>query len=92
VIEPEACPTSAPISGRGRDGVTAFAVAPGVVDTQFNAGLFEEYGLAFFADETALGEVARPQDIANVVAFLASGLARHATGAVVDVNGASYVR
>jgi hypothetical protein len=27
-----------------------------------------------------------------VVAFLASGLVRHATGSVVDVNGASYVR
>jgi len=27
-----------------------------------------------------------------VIAFLASGLARHATGATIDVNGASYVR
>ena len=33
-----------------------------------------------------------PQDIANVIAFLASGLARHATGTTIDVNGASYVR
>jgi len=41
---------------------------------------------------TALGEVAQPQDVANVIAFLASGEARHATGATVDVNTASYVR
>ena len=49
-------------------------------------------GLDFFADDTALGEVARPEDVANLIAFLASGLARHATGTTVDVNGASYVR
>jgi 3-oxoacyl-[acyl-carrier protein] reductase len=76
----------------GRDGVTAFAVAPGFVDTPFNDALVEQYGLEFYANDTGLGEVARPQDLANVIAFLASGLARHATGATVDVNGASYVR
>ena len=37
-------------------------------------------------DDTALGEVAQPQDVANVIAFLASGEARHATGATIDVN------
>jgi 3-oxoacyl-[acyl-carrier protein] reductase len=76
----------------GRDGITAFGVAPGFVNTSFNDPLVAEYGLEFFADDTALGEVAGPQDLANVIAFLASGLARHATGATVDVNGASYVR
>jgi 3-oxoacyl-[acyl-carrier protein] reductase len=76
----------------GRDGITAFGVAPGFVNTPFNDPLVAEYGLDFFADDTALGEVAEPQDLANVVVFLASGLARHATGATVDVNGASYVR
>ncbi len=39
-----------------------------------------------------LGEIAEPEDIANTVAFLASGLARHATGTTIDINGASYVR
>jgi 3-oxoacyl-[acyl-carrier protein] reductase len=76
----------------GRDGVTAYAVAPGFVDTPFNDPAVERYGLEFFANDTALGEVAGPQDVANVIAFLASGLARHATGTTVDVNGASYVR
>ncbi len=76
----------------GRDGVTAFAVAPGFVNTPFNDDLVEKYGLDFFASDTGLGEVAGPQDLANVIVFLASGLARHATGTTVDVNGASYVR
>lgn len=76
----------------GRDGVTAYAVAPGFVDTPFNDPAVERYGLDFFAEDTGLGEVAGPQDVANVIAFLASGLARHATGTTIDVNGASYVR
>jgi 3-oxoacyl-[acyl-carrier protein] reductase len=76
----------------GRQGVTAFAVAPGFVDTAFNAPAVAEHGMELFVNDTALGEVAQPQDIANVVAFLASGAARHATGATIDVNSASYVR
>lgn len=76
----------------GRDGITAHAVAPGFVNTSFNDAPVEQYGLEFFANDTALGEVAGPQDLANVITFLASGLARHTTGATVDVNSASYVR
>ena len=64
----------------GRQGVTAFAVAPGFVDTPFNAPAVAEHGIDLFVNDTALGEVAQPQDVANVIAFLASGKARHATG------------
>jgi NAD(P)-dependent dehydrogenase (short-subunit alcohol dehydrogenase family) len=74
----------------GRQGVTAFAIAPGYVDTAFNQPV--EGTVEAAARDTGLGEVAQPQDVANVVAFLASGLARHATGTTIDVNGASYVR
>ena len=76
----------------GRQGVTAFAVAPGYVDTSFNQRFADEVGVEVAARDTGLGQVAQPQDVANVIAFLASGLARHATGTTIDVNGASYVR
>jgi NAD(P)-dependent dehydrogenase (short-subunit alcohol dehydrogenase family) len=76
----------------GRQGVTAFAVAPGYVDTAFNAPFAEKFGVEAAARDTGLGQVAQPQDVANVIAFLASGLARHATGTTIDINGASYVR
>ena len=76
----------------GRAGVTAFAIAPGYVDTPFNAPFAEKFGVEAAARDTGLGEVALPQDVANVIAFLASGLARHATGTTIDINGASYVR
>ena len=75
----------------GRQGVTTFAIAPGYVDTPFNQVFADTVGVEAAAADTGLGEVARPQDVANIVTFLASGLARHATGTTIDVNGASYV-
>ncbi len=76
----------------GRQGVTAFAIAPGYVDTSFNKVFAEEVGVEVAAADTGLGEVAQPQDVANVILFLATGLAKHATGTTIDINGASYVR
>ena len=76
----------------GREGITAFAIAPGWVNTALNQDFFDKYGVAAAAETVPLGEVAEPEDIANTIAFLASGLARHATGATIDINGASYVR
>ena len=58
----------------GRQGVTAFAIAPGYVDTAFNQAFRDEFGVEVAAADTGLGEVAQPQDVANVIAFLASGL------------------
>lgn len=75
----------------GRQGVTAFAIAPGYVDTPFNQVFADTVGVQSAADQTGLGQVAQPQDIANVIAFLASGQAKHATGTTIDINGASYV-
>lgn len=76
----------------GRAGITAFAIAPGYVDTPFNQAFADEVGVSVAAADTALGGVARAEDVANVVAFLASGLARHMTGATLDINSGSYMR
>ena len=76
----------------GRDGITAFAVAPGFVRTNLNKDFFDKYGVEGAAKDIPLGEVAEPEDIANTIVFLASGLAKHATGTTIDINGASYMR
>ena len=39
-----------------------------------------------------LREVTPPQDVAEMVVFLASGRSRHTTGATIDITGADYVR
>jgi 3-oxoacyl-[acyl-carrier protein] reductase len=76
----------------GRQNITVFTIAPGFVRTDLNRVFFERFGIKEAAKESSIGEIAEPQDIANSVIFLASGLAKQATGAVLDINGASYVR
>ena len=78
--------------GFGADNIVAFVVAPGFVRTERVERRMRDHGEDSVLDEIPLGDMASPEDVANVVAFLASGLARHATGATIDVNGASYVR
>jgi 3-oxoacyl-[acyl-carrier protein] reductase len=68
------------------------AVAPGFVETDMaTASLAGEGGDAIRA-QSPLGRVARPEEVAAAVLFLASPGAEFSTGAIVDVNGASYLR
>ena len=43
-------------------------------------------------NQSPLGRVALPEEVAHVVLFLASEKAAFTTGAIVDINGASYLR
>ncbi|MFF2315262.1 SDR family NAD(P)-dependent oxidoreductase [Arthrobacter sp. NPDC058097] len=73
--------------GYGRENILAYAVAPGWVATDL-AGELDPSVLAGLP----LGEVTPPEDVAEVIAFLASGRSRHSTGATIDITGADYVR
>ncbi len=73
-------------------GITVHTVAPGFVDTEMAADhLTGPRGDAIRA-QSPLGRVATPDEVAAIVVFLASGEAAFATGTIVDVNGASYLR
>ncbi len=74
--------------GYARDGILAYAVSPGWVNTDIAAG----QDLEELARALPLGEVTPPEDVAEVVAFLASGKSRHSTGTTIDITGADYVR
>ena len=74
--------------GYGRDGIRAYAVAPGWVATDLADDALTEGANAALP----LGEVTPPEDVAETIAFLASGRAGHATGATIDITGADYVR
>jgi NAD(P)-dependent dehydrogenase (short-subunit alcohol dehydrogenase family) len=62
------------------------------MNTSFNKMFARRFGVEVAAAETGLGKVAQPEDVANVIVLLASGLVKHATGTTIDINGASYVR
>jgi NAD(P)-dependent dehydrogenase (short-subunit alcohol dehydrogenase family) len=76
----------------GKDGIAAFAVAPGFTRTEMAQDFIDQYGPEIAMRDNALGRYTEPEDVAPTVVFLASGLADHATGTTVDINAASYVR
>ena len=78
--------------GFAKDGVLAFAICPGFTMT----GMAEDYlasrgGDKLLAD-IPLGRVAMPDEVAEMARWLALDAPASMTGAVLDVNGASYVR
>ncbi|MGE0006480.1 MAG: SDR family NAD(P)-dependent oxidoreductase [Parvibaculaceae bacterium] len=76
--------------GYAHRNVLAYLVAPGFVRTERQEGVIAARGEAAMIRDIPLGEMASSSDIAPIVVFLASGAARHATGATIDINGASY--
>ncbi len=78
--------------GYGKDGITAFVVAPGFTRTEMAQDFIDQYGEDFAMKDVALNRMTEPKDIAPTVLFLASGLADHATGSTIDINAGSYVR
>jgi 3-oxoacyl-[acyl-carrier protein] reductase len=73
----------------GPRGIRVNAVAPGVVATEMSSFTQTESGRSFALGMQALQRIARPEDIGDVVAFLASDAARWITGASVPVDGGS---
>ncbi|MGA9837420.1 MAG: SDR family NAD(P)-dependent oxidoreductase, partial [Gemmatimonadaceae bacterium] len=74
----------------GGAGVTVNCVAPGLVRTEMTAALPAEI-VDNAKRESALGRVAEPEDVAQVVTFLCSAQARHVTGMVIKVDGGQYI-
>jgi NAD(P)-dependent dehydrogenase (short-subunit alcohol dehydrogenase family) len=78
--------------GFARENILAFAVCPGFTMT----GMAEDYlasrgGEKLLAD-IPLGRVAHPTEVASAAAYLALDAPASMTGAVIDINGASFVR
>ena len=73
----------------GPHGIRVNAVAPGVIDTDMSNFTKTEAGREVTLGMQALKRIGKPEDIADVVAFVASDGARWITGASIPVDGGS---
>lgn len=67
-------------------------VAPGFVETDMAAEYLQGPQGDDIRNQSPLGRVARPEEVAQAVLFLAAEGSEFMTGAIIDVNGASYLR
>lgn len=70
----------------GRKGVTANVVCPGFIDTDMTRGVPEKIW-HLMVGKIPMGKAGKPEDVANMVAFLASDEASYVTGEVINVGG-----
>ena len=74
----------------GPSGIRVNCVSPGVIDTPMNA-MHSAETMAELAEETPLGRIGTPEDVANAVLFLASDQASFITGQTLGVNGGMII-
>lgn len=67
-------------------------VAPGFVETDMAVELLESEAGDSIRQQSPTGRVAKPEEVAYCILFLASEQAAFTTGCILDVNGASYLR
>jgi NAD(P)-dependent dehydrogenase (short-subunit alcohol dehydrogenase family) len=78
--------------GYAGEGILCFGVAPGFTVSEMTAEYLQGRGGAQIVADIPLGRVASTDEVAEVIRWLAAEAPASATGSVIDVNGASYVR
>ena len=74
----------------GKFNVNVNVVAPGMVMTDMAKNIPAEF-LNKAIDETVMGRIATPDDVAHLVTFLCSNKARHITGEIFKIDGGQYI-
>ncbi|MFL6730604.1 MAG: SDR family NAD(P)-dependent oxidoreductase [Sphingomicrobium sp.] len=78
--------------GYAAEGILCFAVAPGFTVSEMTDEYLQGRGGAQIVADIPLGRVATTDEVAETIRWLATDAPASATGSVIDVNGASYVR
>lgn len=73
-------------------GVFIYTVAPGFVETEMAREILSSEQGDAIRNQSTMGRVARPEEVANAICYLAFDAPEFMTGCIIDVNGASYLR
>ena len=76
----------------GPKGVYVFTVAPGFIETEMAAKVLSSPEGDSIRNQSSIGRVAQPEEVGQIVAYLALEAPEFMTGCIVDINGASYLR
>lgn len=76
----------------GSQGIQINAVSPGVIDTPFHETFSTPEAMKNFANIIPIGRVGKSEEVAKVIAFLASGAASYVCGETIDINGGMLMR
>ncbi|HET6527410.1 MAG TPA: SDR family oxidoreductase [Balneolaceae bacterium] len=77
--------------GFGKHGISAYSIAPGFIKTDMAIESIDVYGEEYLTQGMAFDEITSPEEVGELVAFLASGKVPHMTGATFHINGGSYM-
>lgn len=75
----------------GTRGISAYTIAPGFIKTDMAVDSIEVYGEEYLTEGMAFDEITSPEEVGELVSFLASGRVRHMTGSTFHINGGSYM-
>lgn len=72
-------------------GIVAYSIAPGFIETDMAKDAVETLGKDYITRDSVFDEITQPNEVAEIVTFLASGNVPHASGQTFHVNGGSYM-
>ena len=72
-------------------GVVAYSIAPGFIETDMAKDAVEILGKDYITRDSVFDEITQPNEVAEMVIFLASGRVPHASGQTFHINGGSYM-
>jgi NAD(P)-dependent dehydrogenase (short-subunit alcohol dehydrogenase family) len=74
------------------EGINVYEIRPGLINTEMTAAVKDKYDALIDGGVTPIKRWGQPQDIANAVSALCSGLLRFSTGEVINVDGGFHIR
>jgi len=72
-------------------GVVAYSIAPGFIETDMARDAVETLGKDYITRDSVFDEITQPNEVAELVTFLAAGKVPHASGQTFHINGGSYM-